>query len=562
MRARALPRLARLTRDERGSVAVMTALFGFCAIACLALGVDLASLYGERRRLQGVADLAAIAAANDLANAERAARATMADNGVSSPKRFVLTLGRYTPDPTIPASQRFAPNATPFNAARVALQVDSPLVFGVALLGRGSVEVGVEGSAANTQLASFFVGSRLASLNGGVANVLLSALTGGGVSLSVMDYNALATAKVEALPFLDALATRLHLTAGSYDSLLNTKAGVGQVVSAIADVSQGGAQAKAALGQIAAQVMAAGSLRVGDVVGVGPYAEAGIGRAGSAVSAAVSAFDLLMATLETANGSRQLDLDLGLQIPALASVKASLVIGERPQGSPWLALGQEGGVVRTAQTRLRVVTEIGSSPLLKSLTGGLALVELPLAIDLAAAEAKLDAVSCGAQPAKDARVTVKARPAVAQLWVGKPASLSLWNDLSRPPAIEPASFNLLLATATASAYVAATNVNATSLTFTAAEIKAQVLKSASTQDALQTSLSTLTQNLTLNVKLLGVLDLGLGQLLGAALKPVLAPVGALLDPVVDALLTLLGVKIGEADVGVRGVRCDGAALVG
>ncbi|MFD1333002.1 pilus assembly protein TadG-related protein [Methylopila musalis] len=554
--------LARLRRDERGSVAIMTALFGFCAIGCLALGVDLASLYGERRRLQGVADLAAIAAANDLANAERAARATAADNGVTNPKRFVLTLGRYTPDPAVPAARRFTPNATPFNAARVAINADAPLVFGRALLGRSAVEVGVEGSAANTQLASFFVGSRLASLNGGVANVLLSALTGGSVSLSVMDYNALAAAKVEALPFLDALATRLRLTAGTYESLLDANASVGQVVAAMADVSQGGAQARAALGQIAAQATAAGSLRVGDVVGVGPYAKAAIGRSGSALSAAVSAFDLMMATLETANGKRQLDLNLGLQVPGLAGVRASLVIGERPQSAPWLALGAEGAIVRTAQTRLRVTAEVGTSPLLKSLTGGLALVELPLAIDLAAAEAKLDKLSCGAQPAQDARVTVQVRPAVTQLWVGKPASVSLWNDMSKTPAIEPASINLLLATATASAYVAATNVNATPLTFTAAEIRNHTLKSAKTGDAAQTTLASLTQNLTLNVKLLGLIDLGLGQLLGAALKPLLVPVGALLDPVVNALLELLGVKIGEADVGVRGVRCDGAALVG
>ena len=44
--------------------------------------------------------------------------------------------------------------------------------------------------------AVFAVGSRLASLNGGIVNQLLSGLLGTSVSLSVMDYNALLASRV------------------------------------------------------------------------------------------------------------------------------------------------------------------------------------------------------------------------------------------------------------------------------------------------------------------------------------------------------------------------------
>jgi len=68
--------------------------------------------------------------------------------------------------------------------------------------------------------AAFSVGSRLASLNGGILNALLGGLLGGNISLSVMDYNSLVSADVDVLSFTDALATQLHLTGVSYSDVL------------------------------------------------------------------------------------------------------------------------------------------------------------------------------------------------------------------------------------------------------------------------------------------------------------------------------------------------------
>ena len=61
----------------------------------------------------------------------------------------------------------------------------------------------------------------------GIENALLGALLGTHLSLSAMDYNALASANVDALDFSSALATQLHLTAGTYDSVLQSSATVG-----------------------------------------------------------------------------------------------------------------------------------------------------------------------------------------------------------------------------------------------------------------------------------------------------------------------------------------------
>ncbi|WP_204337686.1 hypothetical protein, partial [Klebsiella pneumoniae] len=65
------------------------------------------------------------------------------------------------------------------------------LFFGAAILGKPQIDISRTATAASAQLASFSIGTRLLSLQGGVANSLLSALTGSQINLSVMDYNQL-----------------------------------------------------------------------------------------------------------------------------------------------------------------------------------------------------------------------------------------------------------------------------------------------------------------------------------------------------------------------------------
>ncbi|MBE8335766.1 hypothetical protein IQA65_16970, partial [Leptospira borgpetersenii serovar Ballum] len=109
------------------------------------------------------------------------------------------------------------------NAARVEVTAPAPLFFGRWILNRPSVTVRKTATAAipgGQPQAMFSIGSRLASLDGGLANALLSGLLGSNVSLTVMDYRALAGGRVNLLQFSDALATELGVTAGDYDALL------------------------------------------------------------------------------------------------------------------------------------------------------------------------------------------------------------------------------------------------------------------------------------------------------------------------------------------------------
>jgi uncharacterized membrane protein len=142
--------------------------------------------------------------------------------------------------------QRFQPTALDPDAVRVSVASEAELFFGAALLGRPSVPIRREATAARADLASFSIGSRLASLHGGVANTLLGDLTGSQINLSVMDYDALADADVSLFSYLDAVSTRLHLTGPTYDQVLQADLTTGQALQALADVLSAKGDTKAA----------------------------------------------------------------------------------------------------------------------------------------------------------------------------------------------------------------------------------------------------------------------------------------------------------------------------
>ncbi|TIO02805.1 MAG: hypothetical protein E5X96_16375, partial [Mesorhizobium sp.] len=104
----------------------------------------------------------------------------------------------------------------PYNAVQVSMKKLGTLYFAASVM--APPVIGTTATASAQPAAAFSVGSRLASVNGGVLNALLGALLGGNLSLSVMDYNSLISADVDVLSFTDALATQLRLTGVTYSS--------------------------------------------------------------------------------------------------------------------------------------------------------------------------------------------------------------------------------------------------------------------------------------------------------------------------------------------------------
>ncbi len=304
-------RIRRFAQNERGSIAVMGAIIAVCGIGALAVGVDAVTLYFERRKAQGAVDLAAIAAARDIARAEAAAAATINDNKIPSVQTIVITRGHYTANAATPAALRFVANATPTNAVRVNLANNAPLYFGKSIVNSSSLEVQTQATAVTTAEAAFTVGSRLLSLNGGVLNAVLGAALGGNVSLSVMDYNNLAGFNVDLFKFSNALATKASGNIGTYDQLAAANVSLANVLDALVSLAQatpGSAATQLSLNTLKNQSNAA-SVRIpaGQLISFGPSGYLAIGEGGSALSTRASALSIVSAAAGIANSRNQVE---------------------------------------------------------------------------------------------------------------------------------------------------------------------------------------------------------------------------------------------------------------
>lgn len=548
------PLAARFAADKRGSIAIIGAigamtLVGFCAAA-----VDLGSVFMETRRLQGAADLAAMAAARDLDHAQAAAEATARDNGWTGPMAVVIEKGQYRADSALAASARFTAGASDPDAVRVKLSGETPLFFGQALLGKPTLTIHRQATAARAELASFSIGTRLAALNGGLANALLSGLTGSQVNLSVMDYNALAAADVDLFDYFDALRLDLGLKAASYDEVLDAKLTTGRALRVLSKVLGDHGDTRAA-GATTTLAKAAGDRTQVDLHKLfdpGPYAAQSHVAGGGGAAVKLDAMSLAKATLALANGQRQVALDLGATVPGVASLKAWLAIGEPPNNAPWMTItASRDVIVRTAQTRLYLEAKVGGAGLLQA-----AEVKLPLLVEAASGEARLKAIACSSSEA-----TLDVRPGLGSLAVGEIDTGKL-DDFKTPLAPTTATIaKAPLFSVTGKANVALGGKTWQPVRFYSSDIRNGVVKTVSTTDLAQATVASLLGDLVLKPNV-GGLNLSLADTtLTSAVSALLTPLAAPLDEVVNALTGLVGVRLGQADVRMNGLRCRDAALV-
>jgi uncharacterized membrane protein len=549
-------------RDERGGIAIIGAAFAICGIGALAIGVDVASVFVEKRRAQSAVDLAAIAAARDPDKALQAATATVNDNGVSGVREIRIIKGNYTANPAVPVNLRFVPNGTPANAVMVELDSRAQAYFGKSFLPAGTLDVATRATATSTAQAAFTVGSRLLSLDGGILNAFLSGLLGGNVSLTIMDYNALAGYNVDLFKFSSTLGTNVVGQAGTYEQLAATRVSVGQIIDALINVAQaggGGAQLDFALRQLKNYSNANNvQLNVNKLFDFGQSNSLSFSQGATALQAKAAALSIIQAAAEVANGTNQIDITSSLNVPGLVSTQLGITIGERPQSSPWIRFGDKGVEVYTAQTRVRLIAQVGGAGLLSAVT-----LRLPLYIDIAAARARLADISCGANPVNDMRVTLGVRPSLINAWLAEPATLAGWKTLGSPPNMVDATIasvaGLIAASGRANAEI--TNLSDTNVVFRYADITGLVAKNVRTSAFTQSLAASLVGNLSLTVNAAGLLSLTPTAVLTALIRSILTPVAPAIDGVLNSVFKTLGIGLGEADVWVNGVRCDGAALV-
>ena len=534
----------RLIRSRRASISITTAFGMTMLIGSAAFAVDLGSLYLDRRKLQGIADAAAMAAAASPGEERAAAERIIAANCDCGIEIAALTPGTYAADPSIEAERRFAGGGASPNAVRVTLARDRPLFFGSFLTGRRDSIIRATATGARRGYAAFSLGSRVAALNGGLANALLSGLTGSEVNLSVMDYNALATTDIDLLAFSEALRTELDAEVLTFGQTLDTQVTLPQAVSALAAASDG--QATNALEQIADHALPH-TLLPSRAIDLGPRSSSI--RADAANPVKVNALSLLRTLLLLGNANRQVDLALASGLPGGSGIDVALMIGEPPVDSPLIAVTDTNDIiVRTAQVRLKVDTRIATP---------LASVQIPLLAELGSASARIADIDC--RPNSSAAVSLGVVTSPAMVAIGT-VSDSDFQDMKRALDPMPARVvQLPLVQVDAEAELVLSDLNEKRVAFSRAEIDDGKIKTVSGSGLVDGAARSLSDRMELDVHVLG---------LGLNLKALTAVVGetvALAAPVLDGVLAdltgLLGVHVGQADTRINALRCGKARLV-
>ncbi|HEY4345567.1 MAG TPA: pilus assembly protein TadG-related protein [Parvibaculum sp.] len=556
-------RLAGLTRrfiaDDHGVISVMAAFSLVLVLGIAAIVVDAGALLLTRRSLQNATDAAALSAVQHLDDPASAVTEVLTANGYNGDEIELIETGVYTADESKTTEGRFtAPQDGQVpNAVRVTLNKTAATYFASALGLSSFNTVHTRATAAAIATASFSAGTRLAQLNGGVANQLLGGLLGGNLSLSLIDYQALASTKVTALSFLDALAAQANVTAGNYGDLLNTQVTVGEILGAGISVlqdSQSGATgdisgATSALNTLLAQLPSGTALKLGDMLSAPSIEARTIGSIGKGEDGSqFELYSLVAAAARTAGTGKKVDVGTGLSIPITnTSLQASVAVGA-PMAQ--VANGPVGTSVHTAQTRISLNLQLLniSIPLLLSTT-----INVPIYIEVAPGTATIEAIPCKSEQ----MVTLKGLTGAVTARYGDVTSG--FSSFSAAPAVSNPSIvdiKVLLVdlpiTASGSASLA-NNAPGADVDFSQADIDNGVYRSVDGSSDPSQLFPDLSDSLRLTVA---------GGTIPGTLTSLISHAVAVLGTPASTLLTTLGVQLGVMDMSVSGAKCGVPVLVG
>lgn len=517
-------------RDERGALAVMAALLMVVVLAVTAFAVDIGLQRAAARDMQATADAVALDTARslptcDLATLQAAADKSLARQGeaIGEESPLVVTPGHVSPttntfiagsnDGVCDAVQVVASTTVDFAFAPV-IGTDSGSASRLAV---GSTDSPVVCFSAGTTTLTLTSNSQ--ALGPILENILKT-------NLSVVGYSGLVDLKNLSVPLADLDAA---LTAGTGQSLVDVPVvSLANVMLATATVLQqnGNAAQAVVLQSIAAQV-------TGLNVDMSDFLTLGTSGA-SALSASVNALDLMgsaivSAAVEAGNGKNALNISsLGLSVGPVNLADAKITIIEPPQ----IACGKVGVQAKTAQVRVDLQTGLS--------TGGLGIqaANLSLGVRVASGTATLSSLNCSGNPTAsivgDTSVasvvgyggTGNARLTVLQLWPLPAIQVGLKGGVGQSTSEQSFTFPPQADGSSPGMRTYGSAVN---------------LKLEITDDSL----------------------LGLGGLLKLVVNPVLSLANSVVEPLLDPLLALLGIRLGTMDVTMLGrPSCSGVRLVG
>jgi uncharacterized membrane protein len=587
---------------QRGAFSVMAIVATLIAITTLgAIGVG--NLFYQRRDVQRIADMAALAAVQRMDDACSQPTATATSNAqsnglnASNGDTINIECGRWdtsvNPAPSYYAAA--AAGTTQLNAAKVVVTRQVPFFF----VGPPQT-VSAVSTARSTNIDTFSVGATLAALGGvgcsggsaptsgnpGLVNGLIGGLLGANLNLNIGSYQALACTNVTVGDLVVAAGV------GTVDQLLALKLTLPQLiqlmVKAATQTSVVNASLQASLATLQAILNAnipGTSIGLG---GAGGLLNVALADTQAALNAQVDLLDLLMVGAEiAATGKPAVTVNVpSLNLGGLTGTQLQVQIISPPS----IGVGEGGidpatGTWRTKASTaavgvyLNVALGTAQLPIVGPLLNAIASIDvkLPIYLQAGTGTAWLNSTQC-ASTQEASTVAITAQPGVANLCIGQPPldasgkiSLSSNYSCSSPAQIINANAVLGAVRVTASMSNVSVQVQGASQsrTFNGVPgidanywtVNSNALGSALSSALAQLAAATITVNLTLlDLTPLPIPSSFVSTLLGF-LTSLLSPLLSSLDAVLVPLLNLLGVQVGAATVHQISLNCGVAQTV-
>jgi uncharacterized repeat protein (TIGR01451 family) len=416
--------------------------------------------------------------------------------------------------------------------------------------------------AACTDQGCVMAGPRLVSIDstqGALLNALLGNLTGSSVNVNVLDWQQLAGGNVNLVQMLNLLQTSLNVSTPS--QALAANATLLQVLNAAAGATIGGnaAAVTASLANVSVPLsVPIGNIVLGDLLKI----------SGAAGQTSLNALDLVMGAVQLYNRRNVVTANtpVSIGIAGLTGVN-NVTLAAQVVEPPTYTCGPYGTGFHSAAIRIKLnLTLPAQSPLLNILNGITGVTNssvtlgssLSVYIEVARAEGTLGTIN-----AINSIFSAQVSPGVADMYIGSISDNVFFNRNTTisQASFSPAPFGTLTLTALGlvsvngtigiKAYARGQLPSPTTMNFSPPypQTRTAYTGAGFAGNLLSTLLGNLQVTVTLNLLPILNLDLLIGGVLTPVVSGVLSPVlSSLTTVVVDPLLNLLGIKLGEAVV--------------
>jgi uncharacterized membrane protein len=545
------PRSAPIRR-QRGVITIVGAFTLLMALMFAVLAVDTGRLWMERRNVQKIADVTAMATArytqcgSTLSNVTDIARSTATANGLdltAAGSSVAVTRGHVAQNAQGISEYSVLPEPTDTSdSVQVTINktVPASLVMG-GWIG-STVQLAAQATAKGSPAqATFALSGSLLNFDvtqANAMNALLGAILGGkNPTISADSYNALAGLNI-------TLTQLMQATGLTASQLMNNPITVSQATQAILNGATSGTVLTSGLNTALTQLLAATNssgqtFQFGNVVDVNINSTDGL-------NTNINVLGLLMTSIQVAGANQALALNLG--VPGVAAVEVDLL------QAPKIAIGPAGRSATTNQWCTQARTQSASvavivAPKFLQLLG--LIIDLKIAVKVAPTTAHIDYIQTTPDNNGDVKVDLGVNTGLVTLTLSNSDESGPGGIWFKPPLFDKVSI-VTFQTDPQDLLASYTPLPVSVQTPIQDHLPSFASGSAETSGVLQNALK------------IGAIDtniLGIEIPVSKILKPINDFLSSILSSTIDPILRGLGINLGAANVMLMDIKSNTPQLV-